>query len=212
MIAAEIVPASARQVVGNVARTGHGTPRPGRHRRRSRGARFGALITATVVLFAVLGPMLISADPDQQNLSARFEPPFWRTWDTAHLLGTDQLGRDLLARVAVGSRTSLAIGFAVTLITLTLGTILGLLAGIQGGWIDRLTGFLVDVQMAIPVIVLAIAMAALFEPGIPVVLLVVSSAGWVAYQRVVRVRDRVSQFQPPASFLKRLARIAAQHA
>ena len=193
MIAAETVPASARRAVDEVARTGHETPRPGRHRRRSRSARFGALITATVVLFAVLGPLLISADPDQQNLSERFEPPFWRTWDTAHLLGTDQLGRDLVARVAVGARASLAIGFAVTFITLTVGTVLGLLAGIRSGWFERVTSFFVDVQMAIPVIVLAIAMAALFEPGIPVVLLVVSSAGWVAYQRVVRVRARSLQ-------------------
>lgn len=190
-IATQTFPAVTSRLPEAEVIAGNELPQPHRSRRRpTRSATAGVVIVGAVLIFAIAGPWLITVDPNQQNLNARFAPPFWQTWDTAHLLGTDGLGRDLLARVASGTRASLGIGLAVTMVTMVLGTLTGLLAGVRGGWIDRLLGLLVDVQMAVPVIVLAIAMAALFTPGIPVVIVVLSSAGWVSYQRVVRVRAR----------------------
>ena len=148
------------------------------------------MIVATVLIFAIAGPWLITLDPNQQNLSARFVPPFWQTWDTRASSRHRWAGSRSARSGRLGTRASLGIGLAVTMVTMVLGTLSGLLAGVRGGWIDRLLGFLVDVQMAVPVIVLAIAMAALFTPGIPVVMVVLSSAGWVSYQTVVRVRAR----------------------
>jgi peptide/nickel transport system permease protein len=130
-------------------------------------------------------------------LRERLQPPvfFGGSWE--HPLGTDQLGRDLLARVVAGCRVTLMLSLAVSLASLVIGTFLGLLGGLRPGRVDRAIGFLVDVQIALPVIVVAIAASALFAPGFRLVFLVLLSTGWVAYQRVVRLQARAlnqSQF------------------
>lgn len=150
----------------------------------------GVSIVLFIIVFALLGPLLISADPDQQNLRARLAPPVWASGDWSHPLGTDQLGRDLLARLAAGARVSLGIGVVVTLVAGVLGVGTGLLAGSRDGFVDRALGFAVDVQLAIPVVVLAIAVTAILRPGIDTVVIVLASSGWVAYQRVVRLQVR----------------------
>lgn len=153
------------------------------------GAWVGLVTVGLLVLMAIVGPGL-TGDPDRQALRERLLPPvaFGGSW--SHPLGTDQLGRDLLARVVAGARVTLMLSAAVTLASMAVGSALGLLAGLKPGRIDSAIRFLVDVQIALPVVVMAIAVAALFAPGFVLVFLVLFSTGWVAYQRVVRVQAR----------------------
>jgi len=152
-------------------------------------AWIGFSIVLLLAIMASLGP-LVAGDPDKQVLRDRLLPPvfFGGSWE--HPLGTDQLGRDQLARVVAGCRVTLMLSLAVTLASLAIGTGLGLLGGLVPGRVDRAIGFLVDVQIALPVVVVAIAASALFTPGFLLVFLVLLSTGWVAYQRVVRMQTR----------------------
>ncbi|MCC6944578.1 MAG: ABC transporter permease [Thermomicrobiales bacterium] len=157
----------------------------------SPGMWIGLSLAILLLLFAAFGPLLVDADPEAQQLSARLtEPAFLDggTWE--HPFGTDQLGRDLFVRMAIGLRFSLAIGLAVTLIAGLTGVLLGLLAATSGPVVDRLTGFLVNVQIAVPAVILAIAAAAIFQPGTGVVIGVLAATGWVSYQRVVRATTK----------------------
>lgn len=153
------------------------------------GAWVGLAIVALLTIMALFGPM-VAGDPDKQVLRDRLAPLafFGGTWE--HPLGTDQLGRDQLARVLAGCRITLFLSVAVSLASLVIGTLLGLLGGLRPGRIDRVIGFMVDVQIALPVVVVAIAASALFDPGFLLVFLVLLSTGWVAYQRVVRLQAR----------------------
>lgn len=153
------------------------------------GAWVGLAIVGMLTVMAVFGPLIVG-DPERQVLRERLLPPvgFGGTWD--HPLGTDQLGRDLWARVVAGCRLTLMLSLLVMAASLAIGTTLGLLGGLRPGRVDRAIGFLVDVQIALPVVVVAIAASALFAPGFRLVFLVLLSTGWVAYQRVVRVQSR----------------------
>jgi peptide/nickel transport system permease protein len=143
-----------------------------------------------VVLFALVGPWVVDTSPDEQNLADRLAKPVFLGGDWEHPFGTDQLGRDLWVRMAVGARLSLMIGLAVTVLAGTIGAALGLLAGVKGRRVNRVVGFAVDVQIAVPVVVLAIAASALFTPGVAVVVGVLAFSGWVSYQRVVRAQTK----------------------
>ncbi|MCA9858341.1 MAG: ABC transporter permease [Thermomicrobiales bacterium] len=158
-------------------------------------AWLGVGIVIALALIAAIGPML-TGDPDKQVLRDRLLPPvfFGGTWD--HPLGTDQLGRDLLARAVVGCRLTLLLSLAVTVASTVMGSLLGLIGGLRPGRIDGALRFLVDVQIALPVIVIAIAASVLFAPGFVLVFLVLLSTGWISYQRVVRLQTRsLSQAQ-----------------
>jgi peptide/nickel transport system permease protein len=143
-----------------------------------------------LLAFALVGPWIVDADPHRQNLSGRLAEPVFLGGSWEHPFGADQLGRDLWVRMAVGLRYSLLIGIAVTAIAGAIGVALGLLAAVGGRRADRLIAFLVDVQIAIPAVILAIAAAALFTPGIWIVVGVLAFSGWVSYQRVVRAQGR----------------------
>lgn len=153
------------------------------------GAWVGLAIVLALLLLAILGPAL-TGDPEKQALQERLQPPLFAGGSWHHPLGTDRLGRDLLARVAAGCRLTLLLSLAVALASMVVGTILGLLAGLKPGRLDGLIRFLVDVQIALPVVVVAVAASVLFSPGFLLVFLVLLSTGWVAYQRVVRVQTR----------------------
>jgi peptide/nickel transport system permease protein len=155
----------------------------------SAGAWLGLAIVLLLALMAIVGP-LVAGEPDKQELRDRLAPPifFGGTWE--HPLGTDQLGRDLLSRVVAGCRVTLLLSLAVSAASLIIGTLLGMIGGLRPGRIDRVIGFFVDVQIALPVVVVAIAASALFTPGFLLVFLVLLSTGWVAYQRVVRLQTR----------------------
>src|SRR5680860_246743 len=152
----------------------------------SRESQAGLVLAALIVSFAAFGPYLVNAGPDQQNLAGRLAKPVFLggSWD--HPFGTDQLGRDLWVRMATGLRLSLGIGFAVTMCAGAIGVLLGLIAAVTGRRVDRALAFMVDVQIAIPAVILAIAASALFSPGLWVVVGVLTFSGWVSYQRVVR--------------------------
>jgi peptide/nickel transport system permease protein len=160
------------------------------------GARVGAVVILGVALCALLPGRLAPADPNEQQLLARFTPPARRTPDGAlAVLGTDQLGRDILSRVIHGARTSVLIGLAAVALAGIVGTSLGLAAGTRGGTTDQLVMRLADMQFAFPFILLAITIIGVLGPSIRNIVLVVGLSNWATYARVVRaetlaVRER----------------------
>ncbi len=117
----------------------------------------------------------------------RLKPPGWRdAAGQAHVLGTDGLGRDVLARLLSGSRNSLLIGFLSVILAGAVGTALGLAAGYSRGWIEKVIMRLVDIQMSFPPLVMAIAVVAVLKPGLGNVILTLGIVGWVVYTRVAR--------------------------
>lgn len=149
---------------------------------------FGLITTGFIILVALFGPMLVTADPASQDLVNRLAPPVGMggTWE--HPLGTDVLGRDLLARLVVGARISMVIGILATLVAGTIGVALGLIAGFGGGLFDRLVSWLADVQLAVPFVIVAIALTAVLGNGLATVLLALVVTGWVGYTRVIRLQ------------------------
>jgi peptide/nickel transport system permease protein len=154
---------------------------------RSMGARFGALVVAVVALCAVAPGWLAPADPNAQELLARFTPPATRTTaGTLAALGTDQLGRDVLSRVIHSAKTSVLIGLAAVALAGAVGVSLGLFAGFRGGLPDHVIMRAADMQLAFPFILLAITVIGVLGPSVRNIVLVVGLANWVAYARVVR--------------------------
>ena len=141
---------------------------------------WGAVIVGSIAVASIVGPWLVG-DPNAQQLAQRLEGP-----SLAHPLGLDELGRDVLARLLMGGRVSLMVGAAVVSISALIGTCVGALAGYIGGWLDEVTGRLMDVLLAFPGILLAIAMVAVLGPSLTNVVLALSMIGWVGYARLVR--------------------------
>lgn len=143
---------------------------------------FGFLLL--VVLAAVTYPLWYQVDPMEQNLMGTLRPPL----TDGHLIGTDQLGRDLLARVLLGARISLMVGGIALVISLVFGSLVGLLAGYFGGWIDAVITGLTETVMALPFIVLAIAVIGALGSSTLVVILTLGLTSWVGYAKLVRAR------------------------
>jgi len=133
------------------------------------------------VLAAVVGPSLIAFDPAAQQLPLRLAGP-----SPTHPFGLDELGRDILARVVAGARISLAVGLAVVTISASVGTFFGAIAGYFGGFIDDVISRIIDVLLAFPGLLLAIAIVAVLGPSLSNVLLALTLIGWVGYARLVR--------------------------
>lgn len=147
----------------------------------------GVAIVAAMILIAVFAPLLAPHDPYAQDITRRAVPPVWYekgTWE--NILGTDQLGRDYLSRLIYGARVSLLIGFSVVLISGLIGTTLGLLAGYFGGKVDTFVTFIVTVRLAMPVILVALAVVALFGGSMWVVITVLGLLKWDRFAVVVR--------------------------
>jgi peptide/nickel transport system permease protein len=150
---------------------------------RARMALPALILLTLVVLCAVLAPVVAPDDPNAQDLLTRLSPP---GWTDGHLLGTDNLGRDVLSRLIYGARISLFVGLAVALISGTIGAVIGIVAGYRGGWADRVLMRLADVQLAFPSILLALAVVAFLGNGLWVVIIVLGVTNWVSYARVTR--------------------------
>lgn len=148
---------------------------------RNRGAVAGALMVLLVVLVAVFAPLLAPYDPDARDFRARFAAP-----SLQHPMGTDNFGRDTLSRIIYGSRVSLQVGLTSVGIALVIGVLLGAIAGFFGGLVDNLIMRLVDVFLAFPPILLALALVAGLGPGAASVTLALGLVYWTAYARVVR--------------------------
>lgn len=149
--------------------------------------RIGFVVLAALILASLLGPILLGLSPVKMDVAGRFAPPVLfegGTWK--HVLGTDQLGRDLLIRSLIGLRNALMIGVVSTVGMFALGSAIGLLSGYFGKWVDLLLMRLTDAQMAIPVIILAITILGVSRPNPVSVILVLILSGWPAYARVVR--------------------------
>lgn len=143
--------------------------------------KIGGAIVGLAVAAAVLGPWLTPFDPAAQMLSLRLSGP-----SGVHLFGLDELGRDILARVLAGARISLIVGLTVVTISASVGTVLGALAGYFGGLFDDSVSRVIDVLMAFPGLLLAIALVAMLGPSLENVLFALAIIGWVGYARLVR--------------------------
>lgn len=166
--------------------------------RRNLVAVAAAVVLAGAVVMAIAGPLLAPYDPNAQDLSIRLRPPLWDDGAVpGHLLGTDQLGRDLLSRLIYGARISITVGVSATLLAGTIGSAVGLAAGYLGGRVDALLMRLADLQLAFPAVLLALALVALLGSGVGYVVIVLGVTGWVTYARVVRadvMRLRTREF------------------
>jgi peptide/nickel transport system permease protein len=138
-----------------------------------------------LVLLAALSPALASWEKAQsQDLGARLDSP-----DRHHLMGRDQLGRDVMARIVYGARVSMLVGLSVVTISSITGTLIGAFAGYRGGWIDRIvSGFFFNIFLSFPGLLLAIAMVAFRGPSIINLIFALSVIGWVGYARLMRAQ------------------------
>ena len=154
---------------------------------RNRLAMVGAAIYATFVLMAIFAPLLAPADPLDQLLTNRLKPPVWLPGgNPEYLLGADNLGRDIVSRLIYGARVSIIVGLATVTICAVLGSVLGAIAGFWRGPTDAALMLVLDIWMAFPSLVLAIALSAALGPSIPNLVLALVLTGWVAYCRVIR--------------------------
>jgi peptide/nickel transport system permease protein len=145
------------------------------------------VIFAIVVICAIFAPLLAPYDPVVNSLKDRLLPPFFiEGGSTAHILGTDSFGRDILSRVIYGSRISISVSLLVILITSTFGTILGIVSGFTGGRTDSLIMRFTDVSLAFPGILIALLLAVILGPSFWTVVLAISLLGWAPYARIIR--------------------------
>src|SRR5438034_1674019 len=154
---------------------------------RRRTALFGLVVVALVFAAALGAPWLSPWDPIEQDITNRLKPP--GSPDPSgrvHVLGTDHLGRDLLARVIFGARPALLVGVAAVAISGVIGMLVGLVSGYFGGRTDDVLMRLADIQLAFPFILLAIAVIGVLGPSLPVIIVVIGVSSWVVYARVVR--------------------------
>jgi peptide/nickel transport system permease protein len=143
----------------------------------------GACLVGLAVLAAVIGPWLVPYDPSAQELALRLEGP-----SRLHWLGLDELGRDILARVMSGARISLFVGLVVVSVSASIGAAMGALAGYYGGIIDEAISRVIDILLAFPGLLLAIALVAVLGPSLTNVVIALSLIGWVGYARVARAQ------------------------
>jgi peptide/nickel transport system permease protein len=167
------------------------TPGPGALLRRRvfghAGLLIGLAILGAIFVLAFAAPLLAPHDPYDQDLARRLIPPFWHdrgTW--THPLGTDGLGRDYLSRLIYGSQISLLIGFAVMAISGVIGLLLGISAGYFGGKVDMAVTFIVTTRLSMPVVLVALAVVAMFGGSLTVVILVLGLLKWDRFAVVIR--------------------------
>ena len=161
-----------------------GSNRRVRALRRDRLATASLVFLLVIILASVFAPWLTpyaAEGAGAPNIVAKFEPP-----SPAHPFGTDQLGRDVLARVLYGGRTSLAAAFSIVLVALLSGTVLGAVAGYMGGWVDEAIMRVTDIFLAFPPLLLAITIAAVLEPTLTNTVVAVALTWWPWYTRIAR--------------------------
>lgn len=142
----------------------------------------GALLTlALIAVAALVAPLVAGSASEAMDLTARRAAP-----SLGHWFGTDELGRDVLARVLSGARVSLAIGFLAALLAVALGSAMGAVGGFVGGWADAALMRLTDAMLAIPRLPFLMITAAILQPSIPLLIVLVGAAGWMETARVVR--------------------------
>lgn len=151
---------------------------------------FGLSLLLTILFAAAVGPIVVGIDPTSQDLLNTLQGP-----SAAHWLGTDQYGRDVLARLLAAGRIDVALGVLAVVTPFGTGTTVGLLAGYYGGWIDLVVSALVDLVMAFPFYVLIISLVFVLGAGVQGILVAVALVGWVSYARIVRGEVLVARRQ-----------------
>ena len=145
------------------------------------------LVLGAVLVCAIAGNWISPFDPNDLDLGASFQPPVWQAgggWD--HLLGTDNLGHDILSRIIAGSRVSAVVAFYAIALSGAIGGLAGMVSGFFGGWVDALIMRVVEIQMSIPSVALALILAAALSPGLSTVIVVIVLTYWTWYARIVR--------------------------
>lgn len=171
---AEDLPLAPRQIMLERAKT-HG------------GFLIGSTILLSLILIAIFAPLIAPMDPNAQSLSSRMLPPVWTEGGTRdHLLGTDGNGRDYLSRLIFGARISILIGLGAATIGLFIGVTLGVCAGYFGGWVDHAVSFLLTAQLALPGLLLAMALVFIIGPSVLVVICIIGVLHWTYYLVVTR--------------------------
>ena len=154
-------------------------------------ALIGITLILMVIFSAILAPWIAPHDPSQQNIAMRLKAPYFMGGDSEYLLGTDALGRDILSRMIHGSRVSLLVSIASVIGAGLIGTFFGVISGFFRGRVDNLIMRLVDIQMAIPFLVLALVIMAVLQPGLQNIIIVLVITGWVRYARIARAQTMV---------------------
>jgi peptide/nickel transport system permease protein len=154
--------------------------------RRHKLAVFGASAILTMVLACVFGPMLLPYSDTFIDIRQRFAPPF----SGPHVLGTDPLGRDILARLLMAGRISLAVGFSAMLVSMAIGVCVGVIAGFYQGVVGATLMRFVDAMLCFPSIFLLLAISALIEPSVPSIVLLIAMTSWMEVARVVEAQIR----------------------
>jgi peptide/nickel transport system permease protein len=145
------------------------------------------LILVSVGLVAIFANVLAPHNPEVGSLAVRFRPPFWQTGGrTQYLLGTDQLGRDVLSRLIFGARVSMIVGFTAVIFAGVIGTGLGIISGYLGGWVDQVIMRLTDTWLALPALTFAIFLAAIVGPSMWNIVIILGITYWTRYARVIR--------------------------
>lgn len=145
------------------------------------------VIFISLVLLAIFGPSVLDISPTAMNISDRFMPPvFMDGGSWSHILGTDQLGRDLFIRSLVGLRNAFLLSLISVICMFVLGSVLGICSGYFGGWVDAVLMRITDVQMSLPVIILAITILGMSRPTPFLIIVVLVLAGWPVYARISR--------------------------
>ena len=140
-----------------------------------------AIVLVSLVLMALVGPLLVTYDPDVPDLSSLKQPP-----SAVHLLGTDSVGRDILSRLVYGSRISLSVGIVASFLSLAIGIFFGLIAGYFGGRTDAVLSQFFDIFLAFPSLLLAIGISAVMSAGLGSAMLAITLVGWAGFARLVR--------------------------
>jgi peptide/nickel transport system permease protein len=163
------------------------TPRVIRSLRQNRLAVFSFAILVLIVVAAITAPLVAPHDPERGVLIDSKKPPVWAEGGSSdYLLGTDALGRDVFTRVLYGARISLVVGITAVVLAGAIGILLGLFSGFYGGRVDDIIMRFADIQLAVPFILLAIAILAVLGQGLDKIILTLGISGWVTYGRVVR--------------------------
>ncbi len=154
----------------------------------------GLIVAIIIVLATFLSPIFLQFDPIKNSLTEKFvAPEYFSKGLSGHILGTDQLGRDIFARLLTGGRASLSIAACVVLIQLSFGTTMGLVSGYFGGAVDTIIMRVCDVILSIPNLVLAIAIMSVLGTGKMNLIIVLSFSGWVQYCKITRNNVRIAK-------------------
>lgn len=168
--------------------------------------KIGMVVFIALLLLAIFYPWVSGVDPLKINVRGKLAPPLFmgEGWTWGNPLGTDQLGRDMLARSLVGLRYSLLIGVSTTVLMVSVGALIGLFSGYFGGKVDTILMRLTDAQLSIPMIILAITILGVSRPTIPLIIIVLGLAGWPVYARIMRstvMSERKKEFVRGAQVL-----------